>query len=129
MTDTTIYQEAVKRAPNQRERILNVLRQAGSKGVLNLDLVEICIGYRSRIAELYQMGYKIDVENVEKGAVIYTLREEPEHPKTNIPTAIQLVTKEIEETYHGAITTDGLIELLNKMNLNIVRKHGSHKVS
>lgn len=129
MTDPTIYQESVKRAPTQRETLLKVLREAGSNGMLNIELVEICIGYRSRIAELYQMGYKIDVENVEKGAVIYTLRSEPEVPKTNIPTAISMITKAIEETYHGAITTDNLVALLAQMNLNVVRRQGSHKKS
>ena len=127
--DNTILKEATKRMPTQREKLLKVLREAGRNGVLNTELVEICIGYRSRIAELYQMGYQIDVENVEKGVCIYTLRKEPETPVTNIPSAVSVVADEIQSKYHGAITADNLLALLQELNFNIVRKHGSHKVS
>lgn len=129
MTDTTIYQESVKRAPTQREIILERLRKAGSNGVLNLELVEICIGYRSRIAELYQMGYKIDCENVDRGACIYTLRKEPEVPIKKVPSALSVLEKEIDEKYQGTISKDDLVELLKEMNFNIVRRSGSHKAS
>lgn len=125
--DMTIYKDSVKRAPTQREIILDVLREAGDKGVLNIELVEICIGYRSRIAELYQMGYKVDVENVEKGACIYTLISEPEVPVTIVPKAVDVLAQKINEEYFGAITTDNLVELLGELNLNVVRKAGSHK--
>jgi hypothetical protein len=127
-TDVEIYKDSVKRAPSQRETILNKLREAGVNGVLNLELVDICIGYRSRIAELYQMGYKIDCDNVEKGAVIYTLRSEPATPITNVPTAISVLTNEINDR-GGIIDTEDLIELLGDLNFNVVRKHGSHKKS
>lgn len=124
-----ILVEARKRMPSQRERLLDVLRKAGSKGVLNTDLVEICIGYRSRIAELYQMGYKIDVENVEKGVCIYTLIKEPVAPIKDVPTAISVLQKEISDKFHGAITPESLVGLLQELNFNVVRKHGSHKLS
>lgn len=124
-----IYLDSVKRAPTQRETLLDTLRKAGKKGVLNIDLVDICIGYRSRIAELYQMGYRIDVENIEKGVVIYTLISEPEVIVTSIPTAISVVQKEIDEKYFGAITSENLVQLLKDLNFNVVRKSGSHKVS
>jgi predicted TIM-barrel enzyme len=129
MVDVVILKEAKKRMPSQRERILHVLRQAGSNGVFNTDLVKLCIGYRSRIAELYQMGYKIEVENVDKGLCIYRLIEEPEEPIKNVPKAISIVVKEIKEKFGGSITADELVELLNEKGFNIVRKHGSHKVS
>ncbi|HDR8453895.1 TPA: hypothetical protein QC364_000685 [Bacillus cereus] len=128
-TDKTILNDAKKRTPTQRDRLLSILRKAGSNGVLNIDLVGVCIGYRSRIAELYQMGYKIDVENVDRGVCIYTLREEPEVPITNVPTAISVLTKEISEKYKGAITPEALVELLQDMNFNVVRKSGSHKTA
>lgn len=127
--DYTILKEAKKRMPTQRETLLKVLREAGRKGVLNTDLVDICIGYRSRIAELYQMGYQVDVEHLDKGVCIYTLVHEPETPITNIPTAISVITEAINEKYHGAITADTLATLLKEMNFNVVRKSGSHKVS
>ncbi|WP_144624884.1 hypothetical protein [Bacillus velezensis] len=124
-----IFKESKKRAPSQRDRILNLLREKGDKGILNIELVDICIGYRSRIAELYQMGYKIDVENVEQGVCIYTLKEEPETPRTNIPSAVSVVMEEIQSSYDGSITADDLAAILNNMNFNIVRKHGSFKSS
>lgn len=127
--DKTILKEATKRMPTQRETLLDMLRKAGRNGVLNIELVEVCIGYRSRIAELYQMGYQIEVENVEKGVCIYTLIKEPATPIKDIPSALSVVVKEIEEKYRGAITADSLLSLLKEMNFNVVRKHGSHKLS
>ena len=122
-----IYEETKRRAPTQRERLLEILREAGDKGVLNTDLVEVCIGYRSRIAELYQMGYKIDVEYLEQGVCIYTLRKEPVVPITEIPTAISMVSKTIDEEYSGAITSETLVAILKELNFNVVRRSGSHK--
>lgn len=127
--DKEIYTEAKKRMPSQREKLLEVLREAGHKGVLNTDLVDICIGYRSRIAEMYQMGYKVDVEHIERGVCIYTLLEEPVNPVKDIPTATSVVISEIENKFSGAITADTLIAILKEMNFNIVRKSGSHKIS
>ncbi|MEX3625155.1 hypothetical protein [Viridibacillus arvi] len=127
--DNTILKEAVKRAPSQRERILGELRKAGKNGVLNTDLVKLCIRYTGRLAELYQMGYKIKVEYVEKGVCIYTLLEEPVSPIKSVPTAISVLVGEIEETYRGAITAENLVSLLQEMNFNVVRKCGSHKLS
>jgi hypothetical protein len=129
MMNNEILAEATKRMPSQRERILEVLRKAGRNGVLNTDLVKLCIRYTGRLAELYQMGYKIDVDNVEKGVCIYTLREEPKTLVTDIPTAISVLAKTITEDYHGAITPDTLTKLLKSMNFNVVRKAGSHKAS
>jgi hypothetical protein len=126
--NNTILMEAKKRMPSQREQILNRLREAGDRGVLNTDLVQLCIRYTGRLAELYQMGYKIDTDHVEKGIVLYTLREEPKVPVKDIPSAISVLAKEINETYHGAITAETLQALLQQMNFNVVRKSGSHKV-
>lgn len=127
--DNTILVEAKKRMPSQRERILEVLREAGNNGVLNTDLVQLCIRYTGRLAELYQMGYKINVEHVEKGVCIYTLLEEPVTPIKDVPTAISVLLKEINETHGNAITSENLMALLQEMNFNVVRKGGSHKVS
>lgn len=126
-TDVAIYQDAIKRAPTQRELVLNTLREAGDKGVLNTDLVKLCIRYTGRLAELYQMGYKVDVEYIEKGVCIYTLVSEPAKPITEVPKAISVLAKEIDEQFHGAITTENLIQLLQDKNFNVVRRGGSHK--
>ena len=128
MTDKSIFKEAKKRNPNQREFILRILRDAGDNGILNKDLVKICIGYRSRIAELYQMGYKINCENIKQGICKYTLIEEPIVPIKNKPSAIDILKETIDKTLNGAVSSENLEELLNKLNLNVVRKAGSHKV-
>lgn len=123
--ENEIYEEAMTRKPTQKQLILKVLRQAGDNGVLNTDLVEICIGYRSRIAEMYQAGFKIDVENLKRGVCKYTLRSEPEIEKTNIKSAFEIIASHVKT--NGSVTSDELVELLNKFNFNIVRRGGSHK--
>lgn len=128
-TSMEMLVDAQKRMPTQREILLKTLREAGHKGVLNTDLVEICIGYRSRIAELYQMGYDIRVENIERGVCIYTLVSEPEVPVKTVAPAVNVLAEKIQKDYHGAITADKLQDLLKELNFNVVRRAGSHKIS
>ncbi|MFQ3543683.1 hypothetical protein Q7A53_06325 [Halobacillus rhizosphaerae] len=122
-----IYKEAMDRKPTQKQKILEVLRQAGEKGVLNTELVQIAIGYRSRIAEMYQVGYRIDVENIDRGVCRYTLKHEPDLEQTNKPSAIQLLITEINKKHSGNVNSKELMSILSSNNFNVVRKSGSHK--
>lgn len=124
-----IYNESKKRAPSQRKKILDVLRKAGVNGVLNSELVEICIGYRSRIAELYKIGYKIRVDHVEKGVCIYTLEHEPQIEKNKQKPAIDILVSIINSENDGKVTSNELVKLLNDQGFNITRKHGWYKRS
>jgi hypothetical protein len=75
--------EEVKREHERRkaskEKILATLREAGLRGVTNLELNEIAFRYGARIFELRKLGYEIDKEYVEPGVWRYTLLSEPEN--------------------------------------------------
>lgn len=66
----------------QSQRIINLLKAAGNKGVPNYKLAEYNLGYRGRITELRQDGYNIYCERQRindraTGVWIYYLNGEP----------------------------------------------------
>lgn len=111
----------------QKQKILNMLRNAGKQGVLNTSLVNLCIGYRSRIAEMYQAGYKIEVEHIEKGVCRYTLISEPDVEIENNPSALDMLVNTINNDFNGVVSTHELSLILKDSNFNVVRKSGSFK--
>ena len=122
-----IRETAVKRSPSQRTVIIQKLRKAGKKGMLNTDLVKIGIGYRTRISELYKMGYVIDCTYESKGVCRYTLKAEPEvERELDTVKAYQVVYDKIEQL-RGFIKKEELMEFLEENNFQIVRKNGSYK--
>lgn len=128
-THKKILKDVKEKAPNQRQNILNALRVAGDEGILNTELVKICIRFTGRLAELYKMGYEVKTDYVDKSLVKYTLVKEPIVEKTTHKTALELVFEEINKTYSNSISKEELSELLKSKNFNIVRKYGSNKVS
>lgn len=67
-----------RRSPNQREKILNLLRQRGRAGAFNSDLVGIAYRYSSRLREIRQMGFEVSTQYVREGVFRYVLEREPE---------------------------------------------------
>ncbi len=66
------------RSPNQRERIIQLLRQNGRAGVLTGDFLRIPIArYSSRLRELRQQDYSISTERITEGCFKYVLISEP----------------------------------------------------
>jgi hypothetical protein len=130
MIDKNIFEEVKKRIPTQRTRLLKILRAAGEEGVLNTELVKVCIGYRSRIAELYQQGYEIECHHVEgvSGLCTYILRREPESKRKPKP-AIDIFEEQLKNKLPSSANSviDILADVLKNSNLNIVRRAGSHK--
>lgn len=120
--------EAEGRIPNQRERILNLLRSAGEKGVTNNQLIKLCVRWNSRMHELYQEGYEIKTELVADGVYKYILLKEPEVKRGKPVSAVKLLQKEIEKNYKGTVTAEHLELLLDKLGLNVVRRAGTHKI-
>lgn len=67
---------------NQRQRIVQLLRQNGKAGVLTADFLRIPIArYSSRLRELRQMGYEISTERLTESCFKYVLISEPIVPK------------------------------------------------
>ena len=124
---TAILEQTKKRKPNQRDLLLAKLRKAGNKGILNTQLVKIAIGYRTRISELYKMGYKIDCDYVTTSVCRYTLREEPEFEKGILYENAQDLTMKMIEEAGGRISRKKLEKYLSENGFKIVRKNGSYK--
>lgn len=127
MTDTLL--EAKERIPNQREKILNLLRNAGEKGVTNKQFQDVFIRWDARVRELYQMGYKIENEPLGNGIYNYKLISEPERVAKKPKKAIELLIDKINNTYDGKVEAETLRDLLAEEGLQVVRKYGSHKKS
>lgn len=113
---------------NQREEIVNKLKKAGKKGVLNTELVKIGIGYRTRVSELYKLGYRIDCSYVNKSIVRYTLIAEPKPDhEADMRNALDIISEDIDKL-RGFVKKEELIALLEHYNFHIVRKNGSYKL-
>ena len=70
------------KSPNQRQRIVQLLRQNGRAGVLTGDFLRIPIArYSSRLRELRQKGYEISTERITESCFKYVLVSEPLVPK------------------------------------------------
>jgi hypothetical protein len=67
------------RSSGQRERILELLLERGSKGATNVELNEICFLYGARIWELRRAGHNIKTENVGDGLFRFTLISSQPH--------------------------------------------------
>lgn len=119
------FAEAKPRIRNQRQMILDALRKAGSKGLTNIELSEICQRWAARLQELYVRGYKVKLENLGDGIYNYILVEEPEVPNPEPPKALEVLVKEIESKFGGRVTTSQLLFLLENNNMNVVRKAGT----
>lgn len=127
MKDT--FQEAKERIPNQREKILNLLRNAAEKGITNKQFQDVCIRWDARVRELYQMGYIIENIPLGNGLHTYRLISEPETIAKKPKKAIELLISKINNTYDGKVDTETLRSLLKAEGLQVVRKYGSHKKS
>ena len=69
------------KSPNQRERIIELLRRNGKAGLLTGDFLKMCVPrYSSRLCELRQQGYEISVERLTEGCYKYVLLSEPAQP-------------------------------------------------
>ncbi len=77
-TTSSTFSGPTSRSPNQRDRILNLLRERGRAGAFNSDLVGIAYRYSSRLRELRLMGFEVSTHYVREGVFKYVLEREPE---------------------------------------------------
>jgi len=110
-----------QRTLNQKDKILELLRENKANGVTNTQLSKIAYRYNARMQELYQLGYVIDTEYKTNGVTTYRLIEEPKIERKDVPDAIELLVKEIQHN-GNKVTSDDLINMLNNLNLTVRRK-------
>lgn len=65
----------MQKKQSQKEKIYNLLSQAGNVGVSNYDLNNICFRYGARIQELRQEGYNIESKKVVGSMWKFILKE------------------------------------------------------
>ncbi|MDQ0672968.1 hypothetical protein QFZ36_000529 [Pseudarthrobacter siccitolerans] len=65
-------------AKTQKERIHDLLEERGPRGVLNIELNEICFRYGGRLHELRQEGCRIRTTQVKGPVFRFTLLESDE---------------------------------------------------
>jgi hypothetical protein len=120
-------QATKERTLSQHEKILQLLRNAGSKGVTNVELQKIASRFNARIQEMYVEGYKIETEQFDSGITRYTLISEPKVKNRKPKAATDLLASEIESKYRGKISKDELLNLLEDMDLTVRRKINTYK--
>jgi hypothetical protein len=69
------------RSPNQREKIVNLLRERGPTGASNRELNSLCFRYGARIWELRRAGYDVVTIRDGNGLFRFVLRRGPIEPK------------------------------------------------
>ncbi len=57
----------------QRIKVLSALKKAGAQGCTNAELGDICLGYRARVSQLRQIGFKIKNQKLSATKSIYRL--------------------------------------------------------
>ncbi len=117
--------ETKERTRSQRSIILNRLREAGTNGLTNVQLSDIALRYNARLQELYTQGYEVKVEPFNDGITKYTLVFEPEILNKKLDDAINILFKEIKNTYQDKINTEDLANLLERQGFTVRRKIGS----
>lgn len=60
----------------QVEKILQLLKEAGDKGVTNIQLNEIAFRYSARLNDLRRDGYKIQATHIKDSIWKFTLKED-----------------------------------------------------
>ena len=115
------FDEAMQRIPSQREKILHLLKDAGEEGILNTELVGVCLRYGARISELNSMGYLIDIKREGKGVYRYILKKVPSKIEYH-SRAEDEILHIIDVEYDGNIDAIELKELLLDKNFHITRR-------
>lgn len=118
-----------ERTVSQRSNILNLLRNSGENGVTNIQLKDIALRYNARIQELYTQGYLIKVEELSNGITKYTLTYEPESKNTKPEDAVDILIRDINNTYGGNIDVGQLRNILEVRRLTVRRKIGTFNTS
>jgi hypothetical protein len=111
------------RITGKRSEILFALKQAGSRGITNVDLSKFALRYGGYLGALYEQGYKIDKEHLGNGVFRYTLISEPkEHVEK--PKAIDVLFEKIGGKF---VTVEDLKTMFEDIGLSIRYKAGTHQ--
>lgn len=121
-----IYKESKQREKSQKSVILDELKHAGSKGVLNTELNDIMLRFGQILYLLHLDGYKIRKENVGNGIVKYTLLNSNPAQKVKRESGLDIVKREMQNVSSNIepfnISAVDLEFILESNNLQIIHK-------
>lgn len=118
------YEDALNRIPTQRQKILNLLRDAGETGVTNKELSDVSLQYSARIHELRKAGCIIDHDKTDiSGIYRYYLRKLPAQEKY-FDSAENEFLHQIETKYGLSLEVK---ELLTELNFHVKRRANWYK--
>lgn len=110
--------ESRKRTSSQKEKILQMLQNAGEHGVPNSKLIEVALRFSAVLHLLRQDGHIIELISKGEGHYNYVLTGFKE-PVTTIP-ALEVLWNEVAE--HDTVTFDELKKIMESKNLTFKRK-------
>lgn len=113
------------RRNSHRAKILNMLRNAGKKGVLNTEMSQVALRYGGTLGELYSRGYEIEKTNVGNGVYKYTLISEPKTEIVEHAKAKDILIDMVNSL--GEIDGEELSWLLDELGFDVKRKANSYK--
>ena len=120
------YNEAQTRIPSQKEKIINMLKEAGENGVTNIELSKISLRYNARISELIMSGYIIENTQVKKGVYKYVLKGIKSNVKSYLHATDEILMI-VENDYKDRISSAELKNLLEEKDFTITRKANWYK--
>lgn len=116
--------EIKKKRQSQLSLIIEMLKEAGEKGITNIAFKEITASLGARMSDLHAKGYVISSTHIGNGIYRYVLVKEPVQSMLKPKRAIEVLLSKIEEN-GGTVTSTQLVELLKKNDLLISRHNGA----
>lgn len=121
------YDDALKRIPSQKQKIVQLLQERGEAGATNSELVQICLQYNSRLSELNREGYVIETIHVKEGLYKYVLHKKPGGIIYYADAISDVVNAAYIESNDGWIRIDRFLGIMEEHVCKMVRKPGYYK--
>jgi len=110
---------------NKKNEILSALRQAGAKGVTNVELSAIALRYGGYLGNLYQDGHEIKTEHEENNIYRYYLINENKEAPVERPSAHDKLLSLVDDKM--IVTAKTLEKLLNDNGIVLRYKANYHR--
>ena len=114
--------ETRKRLATQREKIIQLLIDAGEDGVTNTEMATVSLRYGGHINEMYRQGYKIKKLGLGGGVFRYWLLSIPSQIK--IPENAHDIFMDEVERRLGADISAEISEIHEDLYFHTVRRNG-----
>lgn len=114
--------ETRKRLATQRQKIIQMLRDAGDEGVTNTEMAVVSLRYGGHINEMGRQGYKYKKMNLGGGVFRYWLLSVPS--QINIPENAHDIFMDQVEKRCGEEMSAEVSEIFEELYFHAVRKNG-----